>query len=512
MRLFKVPLPLVASIISLGVSSLQADVTLPNIFGDHMVLQREQANPIWGKAEAGEKVTVTIDEQSHTAVAGTDGNWRVKLDPLAVGGPYQLTVKGNNTLTFEDVLAGEVWICSGQSNMQWSLNNSNHADVEIASANYPEIRLISVPQVGTQEAQENFNGQWQDCSPRTVANFSAVGYLFGSRIHNALGVPVGLINNAWGGSAAEAWVPREVLEADDGYTELLNSWDAKVAAYTDEKHAAKVAEFKAWQAAGSPKPNKRAPRDFRAGQHRPANIFNGVLHPTIGYGMRGVIWYQGESNAGRAYQYRELFPLMISTWRDLWRQGNFPFYWVQLADFQAELDAPAESAWAELREAQTMALALTNTGEAVIIDAGEGRDIHPRDKQTVANRLARLALANDYGYNMASQSPRYASMETTGNTITLTFDHVSPAGLYTFDVKQPIGFAVAGADKVFAWADAKIVAKNKVRVSSASVPHPVAVRYAWANNPVANLQDRNGLPVTPFRTDDWPGITVNNVR
>lgn len=504
-------LTLLACIIGSSLS-LHADVSVPNIFGDHMVLQRDQANPVWGKADAGETVTVSIDGQSHSTVAATDGTWRVKLDPLAVGGPYQLTIKGNNTVTFKDVLAGEVWICSGQSNMQWSVKNSNHADLEIASANYPDIRLISVPQVGTQEAQDNFNGKWESCSPKTVGKFSAVGYLFGRRLHSTLGVPIGLINNAWGGSSAEAWVPRDVLEAHGGYTELLASWDAKSAAYTDEMHAAKVAEFKVWQQAGKPAPAKRQPRDFRAGQHRPANIFNGVLNPTIGYGIRGVIWYQGESNADRAYQYRELFPLMIRTWRDLWQQGDFPFYWVQLADFEAEKENPTESNWAELREAQTMTLSLPNTGEAVIIDAGEGRDIHPRDKQTVAHRLARHALANDYGYDMAAQSPRYASMQTKGNAITLTFDNVSNGGLYTFDVNQPIGFAIAGADKVFVWADAKIIGKNKVQVSSASVANPVAVRYAWANNPVANLQDRNGLPATPFRTDDWPGVTVNNVK
>jgi len=504
-------LTLLACIIGTSLS-LQADVSLPNIFGDHMVLQREQANPVWGKADAGEKVTVSIDGQSQSTVAATDGTWRIKLDPLTVGGPYELTVQGNNTVTFKDVLVGEVWICSGQSNMQWPLKKSDHAELEITSANYPEIRLISVPQVGTQEAQDDFNGQWEACTPETAADFSAVGYLFGRRLHNTLGVPIGLIDNAWGGSAAEAWIPRETFEADGGYAELLAAWDAKVAAYTDEMHAAKIAEFEAWEAAGKPKPNKSMPRDIRVGQHRPGNLFNGVLNPTIGYGIRGVIWYQGESNAGRAYQYRDLFPLMITTWRELWQQGDFPFYWVQLADFQAEVDEPGDSNWAELREAQTMTLALPNTGEAVIIDAGEGRDIHPRDKQTVANRLARLALAKDYGYTMASDSPRYAAMETKDNAITLTFDHVSNAGLYAFDVQEPKGFAIAGEDKAFVWADAKIIGKNQVEVSSPSVLNPVAVRYGWATNPVVNLQDRNGLPVTPFRTDDWPGTTVNNVK
>ncbi|MFT5826153.1 MAG: sialate O-acetylesterase [Yoonia sp.] len=507
------PFPLfVASILSLGSVALEADVALPNIFGDHMVLQREQANPVWGKADSGEKVTVSIDGQSHTTTATAEGTWRVELEPLPVGGPYELSIQGNNTVTLKDVLVGEVWICSGQSNMQWPLINTYNGPVEIAAANHAEIRLISVPQVGTQEPQDNFNGAWEVCSPQSAGNFSAVGYLFGSRIHSALGVPVGLIDNAWGGSAAEAWVPRETLEADGNYTELLESWNAKITAYTDEIHNTKVAKFKAWEAAGKPKPDKRWPNDFRKGQHRPANLFNGVLNPTIGYGIRGVIWYQGESNSGRATQYRSLFPLMITTWRDLWQQGDFPFYWVQLADFMQEVPEPGGSAWAELREAQTMTLSLPNTGQAVIIDAGEGRDIHPRDKTTVANRLVRLALANDYGYKIDAQSPRYTSMQIKDNAITLSFDHLSNHGLYTFDVKHPIGFTIAGDDQVFITADAKILGKNKVLVSSASVPNPVAVRYAWANNPVANLQDRNGLPVTPFRTDDWPGITANPTK
>ena len=513
MQPLKTPL-LFTAFLSLGLSALQADVTLPNIFGDHMVLQREQANPVWGKADPGEAVTVSIAEQSHTTQADANGDWRINLVPLPASfEPKTLQVSGlNSQVSFTDVLVGEVWICSGQSNMQWPLSNTYNGAVEIAAANHPQIRLISVPQVGTQDAQDNFDGAWSVCTPGSAHNFSAVGYLFGSRIHAALGVPVGLIDNAWGGSAAEAWVPRDVLESDGNYTELLSSWDERVAAYTDEIHAAKVAEYKAWQKAGKPKPHQRHPRDFRAGQHRPANLFNGVLNPTIGYGIRGVIWYQGESNSGRAYQYRSLFPLMITTWRDLWQQGDFSFYWVQLADFMEEVPEPSDSTWAELREAQTMALSLPNTGQAVIIDAGEGRDIHPRDKTTVANRLVRLALANDYGYSIDAQSPRYASMQTKGSAIALSFDHVSDQGLNSFDVRDPIGFTIAGEDKVFVKADAKIIGKNKVLVSNANVPNPVAVRYAWANNPVANLQDRNGLPVTPFRTDDWPGITVNAVK
>lgn len=503
-------IPAILSILGLCMTA-QADVSLPSIFGDHMVLQREQANPVWGTADAGEAVTVTIAEQSHSTVAGDDGKWRVKLAPLEVGGPYTLSVSGNNSVNFEDVLVGEVWFCSGQSNMEWVLKNTNHAGVELATANNPQIRLITVSKVGTQEPKDDFKGQWEVATSESVANFSAVGYLFGKRLQNALNVPIGLIDNSWGASSAEAWVPRETLEAAGVYDVLLESWDERTAAYTDEVHAEKIAEFKAWEAAGKPEPRMRWPSDPRAGQHRPANIYNGMVYPLTGYGIRGVIWYQGETNAGRAYQYRELFPLMISTWRDLWQQGDFPFYWVQLADFQAEQSEPSDNSWAELREAQTMTLSLPNTGEAVIIDAGEGRDIHPRDKQTVANRLVRHALVKDYGFEMASDSPRYASMSVEGNTVTLKFDHIEQ-GLYAFDVNEVKGCSVAGEDQKFVWAEAKIVGKDTLEVSSELVAEPIAVRYAWAINPVANLYDRNGLPVTPFRTDDWKGVTADKVK
>ena len=492
--------------------SAQAKVSLPNIFGDHMVLQREQANPVWGKASPGEKVIVSIGGQSHTTITTADGSWRVTLEPLEVGGPYELRIRGNNTLTFSDILVGEVWVCSGQSNMEWWVRVSADAELQTVSANYPAIRFLSVPKVASQEPKDNFKGSWHLCNPQTVADFSAVAYSFGRRLHNTLGVPVGLIDNAWGGSAVEAWIPRDALEGAGPYDELLTYWDEEAAAMTDQIFATEVAAYKKWVADGELGAKRPEPRDRRASNHRPANLFNGVLHPIIGYGIRGAIWYQGESNAGRAYQYRSLFPLMINTWRQHWQQGDFPFYWVQLADFKQEASEPRDSAWAELREAQSMALSLTNTGQAVIIDAGEGRDIHPRDKQTVANRLARIALARDYGIEMAWQSPSYDSMRIDGNAISIHLKHVSEGGLHTFDVYEATGFEIAGEDQKFVWAKAKLDGKNKIKVSSPHVPNPVAVRYAWGDNPVVNLQDRNGLPVTPFRTDDWPGITVNNIK
>jgi sialate O-acetylesterase len=501
-------------------SVARADVKVPAIFGSHMVLQRDQKDRIWGWADPGEEVTVKLAGQEKTAKAGADGSWQVVLDPLPAGGPHTLTIQGKNTVRLDDVLVGEVWICSGQSNMQWSLASTKDADLEIITARYPRIRLISVPQIGTQEPQKDFRGKWQPCLPETAARFSAVGYLFGRRLHQALDVPVGLINDAWGGSACEAWIRRDVLAADEKYGPLLKRWEQleKNLPNAKAEYETKRAEWRK-EADKAKAEGKRArrppdnPDDQMRGNARPGNIYNGVLKPTIGYGIRGVIWYQGESNAGRAYQYRDLFPLMIKSWRDEWGQGDFPFYWVQLADFMAETPEPKESAWAELREAQTMTMSkLPKTGEAVIIDAGEGQDIHPRNKQDVANRLARWALALDYGVPaVAYQSPTYKSMQKQDKKIVVTFDHVG-GGLKPFDVAEPRGFAIAGGDRKFVWAKARVTGPATVEVWSDQVADPAAVRYAWADNPVCNLFSAEGLPATPFRTDDWPGVTVHNVQ
>ena len=480
-------------------SAAQADVTLPNVFGDHMVLQQAQKNRVWGKAAAGEEITVTIEKQKQSATADQDGKWQVTLDPLPVGGPYEMNVKGKNEIKFSDILVGEVWICSGQSNMQWPVNASNDADLEKLAAKFPKLRMINFPQVGTQEPiWSHDDRQWQVCTPETVGNFSAVGYFFARQLHETLDVPIGMINNAWGGSSCEAWINRDLLAADPQYAPLMERWAGMEKSY---------AELKDSQDA-NPQQKKQLESAMK-GQARPGNIYNGVLKSHLGYGIRGAIWYQGESNASSAYQYRELFPLMISSWRKEWNQGDFPFYWVQLADFMAEQPEPTESAWAELREAQTMAMnKLPNTGQAVIIDIGEGKDIHPKNKVDVGHRLARWALAKEYGIDVPYHSPQYKSMEKSGNKIVLTFDHVGPAWR-PFDVAQPRGFAIAGADKKFVWADTKIVEGNKVEVSSANVSEPVAVRYAWADNPVCNMFSSAGLPLTPFRTDDWPGKTAN---
>jgi sialate O-acetylesterase len=471
-------------VLSLLPGGARADVRMPALFADHMVLQRDLANPVWGWADAGEDVVVVIGDQKKTAKADERGKWRVVLDPLPVGGPHKIVIEGKNRVAIEDVLVGEVWVCSGQSNMQWSINVTNDADLIKNTAHYPNLRVITVPVLGTQDPQDDFKGSWQLTTPDTVGGFTAVGYLFGLTLHQALGVPVGLIHDSWGGSACDAWIPRELFEADPQYQPLMDRW----------------------------REIEKKPDDNQLqGNQRPGNLYNGMLKPVIGYGIRGAIWYQGESNAGRAYQYRHMFPLMIKAWRDAWQQGDFPFYWVQLADFMPEQPAPGDSAWAELREAQTMTQSLPNTGQAVIIDIGEANDIHPRNKEDVGKRLARWALAKDYRVDIVCRSPEYKSLEKQGNKIVVSLDYVG-GELKPFDVNDVRGFAIAGADRKFVPAQAKVLDndKTKVEVWSDQVADPVAVRYAWADNPVCNLRSTSGLPVTPFRTDDWPGVTANN--
>lgn len=479
----------------------QADVKLPNIFGDHMVLQRGQKNKVWGIADAGEAVTVSIDGQSHKATAGADGAWSVMLDPMTPGKPRVLAVKGKNQIQIQDVLVGEVWICSGQSNMQWWVDVSNDPDLVKLSAKFPQIRMINFPQVGSQEAIWTHDRPWMVCSPEVLGSWSAVGYFFARQLHLSLDVPVGMINNAWGGSACEAWIRRDVLAADPKYQPLMDRWVKMEQDFATLSAKKELTEDEAKQLQGL--------RGNMGGNARPGNIHEGVLRSHLGYGIKGAIWYQGETNAGRAYQYRDLFPLMIQNWRDEFGQGDFPFYWVQLADFMAEKAEPGESGWAELREAQTMTMdKLPNTGEAVIIDIGEGKDIHPKNKVDVGLRLARWALAKDYGVKIAYHSPRYKSMEKQDGKITLSFDFVD-GGWRPFDVNEPRGFAICGEDRKFVSAQAKILEDGRIEVSSDNVASPIAVRYGWADNPVVNMFSQAGLPLTPFRTDDFPGVTID---
>ena len=504
-----IPIALVI-VLALAVDA-RAELKLPAIISDHMVLQQKQANPIWGWDTPGTKLTVTFAGQTKTAEAGQDGKWTVKVDPLpASDQPQVLTINGTSKKEVQDVLVGEVWMCSGQSNMGFALAGDWNGDLEAAASRLPNLRLIKVPLVGTQELQNDFKGEWRSSTPESARAFSAVGFFFGRYLHQVVGVPVGLIDNAWGGSAAEAWVRRESLETDARFARLMESTAKKEAdlqgAGAKTNYEAQLARWR--QASERAKAAQKAaprqpisPRQWLSGNARPGNIFAGMLHPTLGYGIKGVIWYQGESNAGRAYEYAELFPFLIQQWRKEWNQGDFSFYWVQLADYRAEKPEPGESDWAELREAQTKTLRLPNTGQAVIIDLGEGKDIHPKNKRDVAARLARWALVKDYGLNLPYRSPEFNGMEIAGNKINLRFDCFG-SSLRTFDVNEAVGFAVCGEDKVWHWATGTVKGNDEVEITCAAVDKPVAVRYAWADNPVCNLFSKDGLPVTPFRTDD----------
>ncbi|MEQ1859277.1 MAG: sialate O-acetylesterase [Chthoniobacteraceae bacterium] len=508
---------LIPALLALVVApTLRAELKLPAIFSDHMVLQQKQTNPVWGWDAPGTKITVTFAGQTKSAEAGADGAWRVKLDPVPANAqPQKITIAGTQTREIADVLVGEVWMCSGQSNMGMTLSGDWNGDLEAAASKLPNLRLIKVPNVGTQELKTDFNGQWRASDAESALSFSAVGFLFGRYLHQILGVPVGLIDNAWGGSSAEAWVRRETIEKDPRFKTLVDGTKRRETQLQSD--AAKVDYEKAlakWKtdseklkAEGKPAPRQpQSPAQWLAGNARPGNIFAGVMNPTLGYGIKGVVWYQGEANAGRAHEYATLFPFMIEQWRKEWKQGDFPFYWVQLADFMAEQPKPGESAWAELRESQTKTMKLPNSGQAVIIDLGEGRDIHPKNKHDVAARLVRWALAKDYGLPFPYRSPEFKSLEIKGAKAIVTLD-LFGGQLRPFDVLEARGFAVCGEDMAWHWAQGKITGADKIEVTCAEVPKPVAVRYAWADNPIANLATMQGLPLTPFRTDDFEMTT-----
>lgn len=496
--------------------ALRAELKLPAILGDHMVLQQKQANPIWGWDTPGTTVTVTFAGQTKSAEAGADGRWTVQLDAVPANAqPQAIAIAGSTQKEIQDVLVGEVWMCSGQSNMGFVLRQDWNGDLEAAASRLPNLRLIKVPHVGTQEAKNDFAGAWSVSTADSASTFSAVGFLYGRYLHQILGIPVGLIDNSWGGSAAEAWVRRTSLESDARFRPLMESTVQRETALqtpkAQEDHQKAVERYRAAaekaKAAGQPAPRApQSPEAWLAGNSRPGNIFNGVVLPTLGYGIKGVIWYQGESNASRAAEYAELFPFLIEQWRKEQGQGDFPFYWVQLADHHAEVPEPGDSSWPELREAQTKAMRLPQTGQAVITDLGESQDIHPRNKHDVAARLVRWALVKDYGLKFPYRSPEFKSLQIDGAKATVTFDCFG-SFLRPFDVQEARGFALCGEDKVWHWAKGKVAGKDRVELTSGEVPQPIAVRYAWADNPVCNLFSEDGLPVTPFRTDAFEKMT-----
>jgi sialate O-acetylesterase len=629
-----------------------ADVQLPKIFGDHMVLQRDKPIIIWGWAAPKEKITVLLNKQSKSAVAGKNGEWKISLNPENAGGPFQLIVKGKNTITINDILIGEVWVCSGQSNMEWSVSSSMNASDEIRQANYPTIRHIKIPNtVASEPLRDIKTGEWKVCTPENAGNFTAVGYFFARELTNDLNVPVGLINSSWGGTHSETWTSREAFENSDEFRDMIksmpkidldslakrkegeaiqkiqrmqgpltlvdvNNW--KDDTYNDRSwrkmtvpglwESQELGEFdgvvwirkdfelkrqdinksatlelamiddsddtfvngkkiggmvQRWNekrtyvipegvlkegrnviavriedtGGGGGVHGEASALSLRIGNtivplsgmwnykveaiakgagsvgpnSYPTLLFNAMINPILPIGIRGAIWYQGESNAGRSFQYRKAFPLMITDWRTHWGQGDFPFYFVQLATYNSSNgNSQNGSGWAELREAQSMTLSLPNTGMAVATDIGDVWDIHPKNKQDVGKRLAAIALSRTYGKNKIDGGPVYKSMEVNGDRIVLTFESVG-GGLTVKDRYGYVrGFEVAGNDRKFYYAKASIEA-NQIVVHCEQVKDPIAVRYGWADDASdCNLYNVEGFPASPFRTDAWKGITEEN--
>ncbi len=504
-------------IAGLPAASSQADILLPAVISDNMVLQAGDRARLWGWADPNEEIEVGISWRDFTWCIQADdtGKWEFLLNSPDVGGPYQITLKGKNTVTIRNILAGQVWVCSGQSNMQMSVNQVLNAENEIAAAGYPKIRLFTVERRVAEEPQDDCKGKWVECSPETVGGFSAAGYFFGRELHKELKQPIGLIHTSWGGTPAEAWTSMPRLEENPNFEPIVTRYKQAVAVYP-EAMAKYKQDLAKWEeaaakakAGGKPAPGGRPNPPMGPGHYQsPAGLYNAMIAPLLPYTICGAIWYQGESNAGRAYQYRELFPTMIKCWWDDWRQADFPFLFVQLANYMEVKDAPGDSAWAELREAQTMTLDIPNTGMAVAIDIGEAKDIHPKNKQDVGKRLALWALANTYGVNVVYSGPLYKSMQKSGNKIVLRFEHCD-GGLVAKGGEPLKGFVIAGEDRKFVRADARIEGDTVV-VGSEQVAEPAAVRYAWADNPVCNLFNKAGLPASPFRTDTWPGTTANS--
>ena len=496
-------------ILALACSPARADVQPHGIFTDNAVLQQGIRVPVWGTASDGEQVTVRFRDQE-VSTRADGGQWMVRLRPMRAGGPFTLTASGKNTVEFKNVMVGEVWVASGQSNMEWPMTLSANPQESIAKANDPQIRLFTVKKATSDSPVRTLTGQWQECRPETVASFSAVAYYFGRDLRKALNVPVGLINTSWGGTVAEAWTGREMLESDpelrslwSDYRRAKLSYPLSMMAHQQALEEHRLAAEKAKQEGRQPPMAPRPPFDpNNAGNpNRPSVLYNAMIVPLQPYAIRGAIWYQGESNAGRAHQYQTLFPAMIRNWREAWGQGEFPFLFVQLAPFMAIQQEPQESAWAELREAQRLtALRLPNTGMAVITDAGDERDIHPKDKETVGGRLARIALSNVYGQEVDYSGPAYRSMKVQGDRAILSFRHIG-GGLVAKGDKLT-GFTIAGKDGKWHNAEAEIRG-NTVVVHSPQVPEPVAVRYGWANFPLGNLWSKAGLPASPFRTDEF---------
>ena len=480
-----------------------AQIKLPAIISDNMILQQNAKVALWGWAQPGEKVSITAtwSNKSISVTTAASGKWLTYVNTIKAGGPYQLTFKASNSVVVKNILLGEVWLASGQSNMEFFVGKTssasytgviNHDDV-MKDAEHPDIRTIDVPNKVADEPQTDFKGEWKLCSARTVDSFSAVAYFFAKEINKATGFPVGIINSTWGGTPAESWTKRQVLQSDADLNEILVRYQKALDVFPEEneKYQATLAKWRQ----DTSKAKGAAPAAPMGPTHNksPYKLYNGMIVPIEPYAIKGVIWYQGESNADRAFQYRKLFPTMISNWRSDWNNSKLPFYFVQIS--------PHRSQNPEIRDAQLYVYRHTAyTGIAVTTDNGDSLDIHPRNKELVGKRLALWALRNEYGKkNIVVSGPLYKSMKIEGNKIRISFDFDKVLVAKDGELKE---FTIAGEDQQFVPANAKIEG-NTIVVWNDGVKNPKAVRFAWLNVPHPNLYNGADLPASPFRTDNW---------
>jgi sialate O-acetylesterase len=482
-----------------------------------MVLQQARPLPVWGLADAGEKVEVTFAGKSQTATADAKGAWRVDLpSQSATATPATLTVRGHNTIELHDVLVGEVWFCAGQSNMQRTLAESANGDAAVAAADHPQIRLFNVNRDVAFGQKPGTLGQWELCTPQSAKPFSAVAYYFGVALQRELKVPIGLIDDSFGGTPGESWTPAPELAANPDLRPTVDRtkvWERERPRIQTEYDAAMakwkqdVAQAKANNTMPLPR-QPRMPNELRP-QWIAGSIFDRMVAPIIPFAIRGAAWYQGESNEDRAQQYGVMLPVLIKSWRDRWGQGPFPFAIVQLPSYRQPTTEPTDSAWSQVRDAQFRAFKSTaHTGLISTIDIGERNNIHPKDKKDVGERLARWAMAEAYGKDVTPSGPVFREAKVEGDKVILSFDDVGQRLKVRGGNEKLAEFAIAGADRQWHWADAKIVGKDQVAGSSPQVPQPKAVRYAWNSFPRnPNLTNDTDIPAAPFRTDDWPGPT-----
>ncbi len=475
---------------------LHAEVKLSTLFSDHMIVQRQRPVHVWGIADPGEGVAVSFRGESKTTSADRLGRWNVYLAPTEAGGPFEMTVRGKNALILHDVLVGDVWLASGQSNMEFPMRTVDNSDAEISAAKYPKIRLLLVKKTYSDYPRSDVDViPWTDCNPASVADFSAVAYFFGREIHQRQKVPIGLIDATWGGTPVEAWTSLPALTADAGLmpvfaarAAIMNQQEESLLSIEDEERQVEEAK-----SAGTPVPKFSWHGNMNS--WAPAALYNGMISPLTAFAIRGVIWYQGETNSRLnlvPQMYERVFPKIIQDWRNAWGEGDFPFLYVQLANFTS---TNLED-WATIREAQRKALALRKTAMVVTIDIGNPEDVHPTNKQDVGARLALAGRAVAYGEAIEYSGPLFRGMSSDGSALRLWFDH-DTGGLQTKGGGLR-GFEIAGDDGLFHSAEATIEGANVV-VSSAAVPGPTMVRYAWANNPDCNLYNGARLPASPFQ-------------